>query len=797
MLLAACGRDDRRPDAAALDTLAFVGRDVCAGCHADAVQAWTGSDHDRAMEDATPETVLGRFDDAVFAHCGVENHFFRRGDDFFIRTEGGDGRIDTFQVAYTFGYDPLQQYLIPAEGGRIQAFTVAWDTDRQQWFSLMPEECPEPADWLHWTGEGMNWNYMCADCHSTNLRRNFDLATSTYETTFSEIDVSCEACHGPGEAHVARARAGAYDRSASGLTNPLAAAEAPLPVSGAASSLDGAARSAGGEARSVDGAAAPPGREANSGEAHPGGGGTTSAVGFRRPASLSAAHREVDTCAPCHARRRIIHPNYRAGKPFLDYFEPELLGEALYFADGQIEDEVYVYGSFLQSKMYEQGVRCSDCHDPHSTRLKLEGNALCGQCHLPSDYDTFDHIRHPEGSEGSRCVDCHMPERTYMVVDPRRDHSFKVPRPDLSMELGTPNVCSACHADRSAQWAAERIANWHGPDRPSTFAHAVAGGRARRPDAEPVLLRLAGGSSAPEIVRATALSLLDGYSTVRATEAALDLLRDSSALVRTTALRNLSGERSAAPRIEPLLTDSVRLVRTEAARVLTLTAPGRYDRESESARAYWSALQEYREGQLALSDQAAAHLNLAVIHEQLGELDAAAEAYETALRIDSSFVPAHLNVAMLYNRMREDGDGERLAAAAEASLRRAVRLEPDLAEAHYTLGLLLAEDAERLDEAAEHLATAARLDTTHARMQYNAGLAHQRLGNPAAAEPLLLRAQRIEPDHPDYLDALSIFYAQQEDWERALTYTGRLLQQDPSNRTLQQRAAYLREQMAP
>lgn len=696
------------------------------------------------MEEATAETVLGDFDDAVYADCGIETRFFREDGDFFIRTQGRDGTMETYPVAYTFGYRPLQQYLIPLEGGRMQAFTIAWDAERARWFSLTPEECAEPTDWLHWTGDAMNWNYMCADCHSTNLQRNFDLATDTYETSFTEIDVSCEACHGPGEAHVARARSGDYAHSRD-------------------------------DARSDDY------------------GGAQSGL----PAALTEAHRQVDTCAPCHARRRIIHPDHLAGKPFLDHFEPELLEEELYFSDGQIRDEVYVYGSFLQSKMYANGVKCSDCHDPHSTRLKLEGNALCGQCHEPSTYDTFEHVRHPGGSEGSQCVDCHMPERTYMVVDPRRDHSFKVPRPDLTAELGTPNACSGCHGDRSADWAAERIADWHGPDRPPTFARALAGGREGRPEAEPDLLALATNAETPGIVRATALALLDRYPTVRASDAAIDLLRDSSALVRLTAVRNLSaeGDRAAAGPIEALLNDSVRVVRTEAARVLTMIAPDRYHRGREGDAAYWSALDEYRGGQHALGDQAAAHLNLALVHEQLGDLDAAAEAYQTALRIDSSFVPAHLNVAMLYDRMREGGDAERLTAAAEASLQRAVRLQPEMAEAHYTLGLLLAETPARLEEAAQHLGRAAALDTTNARMHYNAGLAHQRLGNAEAAEPLLLSALRLEPDHPDYLNGLSVFYAQQEAWETALSYTGRLLQHYPNNPDLQQRAAYLRQQM--
>ena len=716
---------------------AYVGGQTCAGCHEEAALAWQGSDHDRAMEEATPESVLGDFDDAAFYECGVETRFSREGDRFFIHTQGRDGRTSTFPVAYTFGYDPLQQYLVPTEGGRMQAFTIAWDTHRARWFSLTPEECIEPPDWLHWTGDGMNWNYMCADCHSTDLQRRFDPIADAYETTFSEIDVSCEACHGPGEAHVRRARLGAYDPDDSGL-----------------------------------------------------------------PTALSTPHRQIDACAPCHSRRRVAYPDYAAGNPFLDHYDPALLEEDLYFPDGQIQDEVYVYGSFLQSRMHAAAVTCSDCHDPHSTEPKLEGNALCGQCHEPATFDTFDHIRHPAGSEGSQCVDCHMPERTYMVVDPRRDHGFGIPRPDLAVRLGTPDACSGCHVDRSAAWAADRVAEWHGPDRPASFALALAGGRAGDSAAEPELIRIVDEREVPDIVRATALNLLARYPTVRAGETAVEALTDASPLMRVAALRRLGmgGDRSVVSRVLPLLADSVRLVRMEAARMLLRTAPDRFDRDETGA--LQRALEEFRQGQDALSDQAAAHVNLAIMHEQMGHPDSAAAAYRMAIRVDSSFVPAYLNLAMLLNRMRgEEGmpgeQGEEYGgygAETEAMLRAAMRIRPDVAEVPYALGLFLAEMPGRLGEAAQHLTRAAELDATNARVHYNAGLAHQRLGDSSAAERLLQHAHRLAPEAPDYLDALSILYAQQEDWALALRYTDRLLQVVPDDPALLQRKSWIERQ---
>ena len=706
----------------------YVGREVCAGCHAAEVRAWTGSDHDLAMSEAVPESVLGDFSGVAFEECGVRTRFFRRAGDFLIETVGPAGTVDTFRVSHTFGFDPLQQYLVPIDGGRLQAFTIAWDSRQKRWFSLYPDDCVAPGEWLHWSGDAMNWNYMCADCHSTNVQRNFDVAADTYRTSFSEVDVSCEACHGPGERHVALAESREYGDD-TGLTVRLERADPTM--AGLASR--------------------PPNRA------------------------------EVETCAPCHSRRRMVYPGYHPGKPFLDHFEPELLREDLYFADGKIKDEVYEYGSFVQSRMYAKGVRCSDCHDPHSTGLRLSGNPLCLKCHDAS-YEAAGHVRHRDGSVS--CVDCHMPERTYMLVDARRDHSFSVPRPGPDSS----GACNACHAGRTidASWYAN-VSGTH------PFADAFAAGRRGEAEAEPELIRIAGSREAPEIVRATALTLLERYPTVRASKAAVAALADSTPLVRVEAVRALEDSPEAAGKIEPLLTDTVRLVRMEAARVLSHLAAGRLLSEEHE-----TALGEYRTGQEALNDQAAAHFNLAVLLDRRRVWEEAEREYLTALRIDSTFVPARMNLAMSYNDRRQTAGEEeavRLYSAARAELETSVRIEPRNAEASYMLGLLLAESEELLPRAAELLTRASDLDSTDARAAYNAGLARQRLGNSAEAERLLLRAYRLEPEQIDYLNALSIFYGQQERWREAVRFTDSLLVRLPQNPEFIQRRRFLEEHL--
>ncbi len=209
----------------------FVGGEVCASCHRAEAERWRGSHHDLAMQLATEDAVLGDFGDAHLTHFGVTSTFSRRDGRFIVRTDGPDGTLRDYEVAYTFGVDPLQQYLVRFSDGRVQALALAWDTrpegqGGQRWFHLYPEEPIPHEDLLHWTALQQNWNHMCASCHSTNLRKGYDAGADRFQTTWSEIDVSCEACHGPGSVHAEWGRAlqegTRYDPPPDlGLANPL------------------------------------------------------------------------------------------------------------------------------------------------------------------------------------------------------------------------------------------------------------------------------------------------------------------------------------------------------------------------------------------------------------------------------------------------------------------------------------------------------------------------------------------------------------------------------------------------
>jgi predicted CXXCH cytochrome family protein len=740
LILCACGTPEpdqsaaptpNKPEPAAESVPQFSGatyvKDTqCGVCHIMQVQDWTGSHHDRAMEVASDDTVLGDFNDTTFDYYGMETRFYKRDGKFYVHTQGADGEHAEFEIAYTFGVEPLQQYLIPFPDGKMQCLSIAWDTEKKRWFHLYPDENITHDDPLHWTGRYQNWNVMCADCHSTNLKKNYNLAKDSYQTTWSELNVGCQACHGPGSEHLGWAQAKMR------------------------------------------------------GESTPEDDGYGLVVDYAN----NDAHYQVESCAPCHARRHPITLERDPGGRLLAQFVPALLRDELYHPDGQILDEVYVYGSFVQSKMHRQGVRCTNCHNPHTLQLNAPGNLLCAQCHQdvqlpqfptlkPMNYDTPEHHFHEPGSAGAQCVACHMPERTYMQVDPRRDHSFTVPRPDLTVKLGVPNACNTCHDDKNASWAAEHAAEWYGlPDAtgPSS-AEIIAASRMRDPAAGPFLAALAKDTENAAIVRATALELLTPYGP-DAADAVKDLVRDLDPLVRSQATRTMEAlpPETRVALLMPRLTDPQRVVRIEAARALASVPDSGF--EPEQRAAFDAALAEYVDAQLASADMPHAHLNLAVMYSLRGDYAKAEETYLTALRLDPSFVPARLNLANLYNEMQQN---ERAIAV----LREGAGRAPNEGELYYSLGLVLAEQ-QQLEASAESLGKAAELLADRPRVQYNYGLALQHLGRRPEAAEVFKRALTLSPTEPPFIEALAIVYIQLGDLETARTYALKLIEAVPN-----------------
>lgn len=711
----------------------YVGRAACVPCHQREVERFAGSHHDRAMQTVDATTVLGNFNDATLTYNGVTSTFFEKDGAFFVRTDGPDGALHDYRIAYTFGIDPLQQYLVEFPGGRLQALGIAWDTRSkaaggQRWFPLHPDEKVDFRDVLHWTGPAGNWNHMCAECHSTNVKKNYRAEENRFETTWSEVDVSCEACHGPGSRHVAWGRGKQTGHAPDDPTKGLI--------------VDLAAR-----------------------------GGSWAFAGTAPIAHLTGARdpRVQVVCARCHARRAQIGDDYRQDEPLGQNHIVSLLDAGLYHADGQILDEVFEYGSFAQSLMHERGVVCIDCHDAHSGRLLADGNAVCAKCHQSSHYDAPAHHHHKAGTDAARCVQCHMPARNYMVVHTRHDHSFRVPRPDLSVSLGTPNTCTDCHRDRSARWAADAVVKWYGPTRARgpRYAAALAAGRQHQAGADQLLTAVIGDRSFPAIVRASALSLLQNPASPGAAELIERSLRDPEPLVRRAGVGLLVTWEP--PRRwqagGPLLTDPIRSVRLEAVNALA-DATRVVSLKPEQRAAFDRAVAEYRNVQAFNADRAESWLNLGALEVRLGNREGAETAYQRAIRLQPSFIPSYVNLADLYREQGRDADGERV-------LRQALAIHPDGADLHHALGLLLVRQ-KRADQALDELAKAAAQSPGNPRYVYVYAVALDGLGQHAKAVTTLEQAQQRFSGDRDILVALMQWSVQAGDRDAAGRWAQRL-----------------------
>ncbi len=710
------------------DQTYFVGRSACIECHKREDDLWIGSHHDLAMDTATDKTVLGDFNDHEFSHSGRVHRMFRRDGRFYMNTQGPTGEYEDFQIAYTFGFTPLQQYLVPFDGGRLQCLPVAWDTEKEKWFHLGDTvyggEDIDPGNWLYWTNQAQNWNGMCADCHSTNLKKNYDPVTKTYNTTWSEIDVSCEACHGPASGHITWAN--------------LPEGSRPMDVN------------------------------------------TGLVV---RTSGLNNVEL-LNVCARCHSRRAILGDYEDDNSDLLNYMIPMLIAQPLYYEDGQILDEDYEFGSFTQSRMFEQEVMCSDCHDSHSAKTIEPDNRLCLQCHRPDIYDTPLHHFHkmdpgsgagrlinrgePEYVEGTgaQCVNCHMTGRYYMGNDYRRDHSFRIPRPDLTMSIGTPNACNDCHKDKTTAWSQSYIEKWYGerkrPHYGVIFAAADKGDESVIPD----LTLYSENELFPLMIRATAVRFLGRYNTDAGNVAVEKALSDPASLVRHTAVMsyNPSDAASYEKLMLPLLNDPVKSIRAEAAIRLSEVPEEQLSAAARTARK--AALEEYRVINSYTSDFPGGSFNLGIMYANAGQLDKAAGSYREALRIDGLFYMAKVNLATVYAQQGRHDESEKL-------LREVLKENPEVSEINTSLALLLGERG-KYEESRQFFLKAAELMPEQTRILYNLGLLENTLGNTATAEGYLLRALKREPDNYDYLYALATFYIEHNQKSKALTYARKL-----------------------
>ena len=720
----------------------YVGNAVCAGCHEQASADWTDSHHDLAMQDATPETVLGDFNNATFDYFGVTTTFSQKGDAFFIETDNAAGELETYPVEYVFGVEPLQQYLLPLGNGRLQALSVAWDTRPEseggkRWYHLYPDEHIVAGDPLHWTGGFFNWNTSCAECHSTDVEKRYDAVNDRFDTHYEQIDVGCEACHGPGSEHLALADSGALSPAQIGFKMSLKA------------------RGKWQWAESTDIA--------------------------QRSEPLASNH-QIDSCARCHARRGTLG-EYHPGKPLLDTHRLAIIEEPLYWPDGQIRDEVYVYGSFIQSKMHQAGVACTNCHNPHSNQLVVEGNGVCAQCHLASTYDNPTHHRHQIASAGSACVNCHMPSQLYMGVDSRRDHSMRIPRPDLSMSTGAPNACNQCHTDQSADWAYSALVDWdvRFEDRrnhPARAFHAAGRGDVR---AAPVLLETANNANNSAMLRASAITQLGRLLPERLMPSLPLWLESNDPLIRLAAAEaagQLPPEQQL-ERVLPLSEDPVLAVRMVAAEQLVgLVPPTTPALDSAMPGVPGQPLSAEGRPQVsgpldAIFDEyvrvQSQHLDMPSVLTQLssfqlarGDRETAEALLVSALEKNPQASASRVNLADLYRAQGRE-------TAARATLERGIQFNKEDASLWFSLALLEVREGNG-KAALAALEKAASLEDTPSYYYYVYAVAQHDQGRHTEALATLKATNRAAPGQPNVLIALVQYSQLAGDMQAAQRY---------------------------
>lgn len=669
----------------------YIGSEQCLQCHQTEFSQWQLSDHHRAMQRPDEKTVLGNFNGTTVDFHGIETRFYRQDRDFMVATAGKDGKPGVFKIDYTFGHYPLQQYLIDIGKGHLQALNIAWDSRStkqggQRWYHLQAKEDIDPEHPFFWTRHFQNANSRCIECHATNVRKNFDAGNSSYASSWSETGVGCESCHGPASEHVDLATAKKLSSENTGF------------ITKRTPGLNWAFRG-------DNDIASPSG---NKNDAY------------------------IDTCGGCHSRRTSIG-DVKPQAAFHDQYRIALLEPGLYFADGQIDDEVFVLGSFLQSKMAEQGVTCNNCHNPHSGKLIAEGNALCAQCHKPGRFDTSEHHHHPAGSAGAHCANCHMPERIYMTIDARRDHSFSIPDPGLSIESGAPNVCTSCHQDQTNEWAQTAVGAWEITHRQNTWARINHGLTLQDSMVFKDYIQRSSALNLPPIRQATLIEKLSGFPSRPAMETASRYLSDSNPLIRRAAVSALQ---PMPPQVRwqlmnPLIEDSAKSVRLEVAGALADVLSQLSGRDAERLE---KLIDEYRERLDYNADTPAGQLAIGNLESGMGYSILAEQAYLKALEIEPNYVPALINLSDLYRSIGSDGESGPL-------LRRALEIAPDSANANHAYGLYLVRSGKQ-NEALDYLATATRQEDTNPRHVYVYAVALDSTGQTEAAIQVIDEASK-------------------------------------------------------
>ncbi|MGY0626799.1 MAG: multiheme c-type cytochrome [Paraglaciecola chathamensis] len=766
----------------------YIGAQACQSCHQSEYDQWQQSDHFKAMQTANKESVLGDFSDIEVNFHDIATRFFVEDGQYKITTTNKQNKLETFDVPYTFGFYPLQQYLVDVGEGKLQAFNIAWDSRSkeeggQRWFHLQPIEKITPEHPFFWQRHFQNWNSRCADCHTTDLKRNFEPKSNTFATQFSEVNVACESCHGPAGQHIKLAKKGELSAQDSGFrqtlpalknfsfspNNPIAHADGKpnnseinvcarchslrTPLTQPFANTEQAYRD------THDKTAANPNK--NYQDTH---GKSNHKNNYQDTHDKTAANSKnnyQDTHGKSNHNPHAKQPQQR----FVDDYRLEWIRAPFYHANGSINEEVFVAGSFMQSKMQHAGVTCSNCHNAHTGKVKIQGNGLCLQCHQAETFNSPEHHHHTPQTDGAMCVNCHMPEKTYMGVDDRRDHSFLIPDLSFNGDSSEPQTCLACHDKEDDHWRQKSQKVWGS----NTNSNVWQATRQQVQDGAPEGLEQAiafiQNPANSRLRQASLLADLSQYRSQQGVDIALENLESDSALLRRAAVESLEilSPQARWQVLSQKLNEPSKSVRFEMARLLT-DSLGQLSR-SDKAKLL-PLLNEYRAMLEINADSPITQLAIGNLNTQLGDLAGAEQAYLTAYKIEPSYIPVLIQISEFYRQQGQDEKGA-------GYLSKALKVEPNNAQANHALGLFKIRQ-KQYGQALSNLKIAAHSDEAMPSFAYIYAVALEQQDRIKLAISELEKAHQRWPRDGDVMSALISYLRKTGQNDKAQQYQSKL-----------------------
>ncbi len=700
----------------------FSGSQSCRQCHERFYQLWEPSFHGKAMQPVKSEFIK-EYQLPESSPMVIEGKSYQiiYEDSSMVMTENeNDGQMNRYTIEWSLGGRNVFTFLVPLDKGKLQTIPLAYDVNRGLWFNYPESAIRHFVDMsedeaLPWKDRMYTFNTGCYNCHVSQLSSNFDLETETYQTTWREAGINCETCHGPSAEHVRIFT------------------------------------------------------EAKEGE-------VPENMGLIVTSTFTPEQHDA-SCAPCHAKASPVTSSYMPGEPYYDHFNLATLEDPDFYPDGRDLGENYTMtGWEMNACQTNSDMHCVTCHTSSGrNRFKDNPNQACIGCHTEREGNLTEHTMHPADSPGSTCINCHAPSREFVGHFIRSDHSFRPPMPEATIRFGSPNACNQCHDDKPASWAnaiVKKRPNGNYQEETLYWAELIKEARENRWNRLNEMLQIVDENRYNDIVTASFVRLLANCPNDAKWETITRAMTESSSpLVRAAAATTSNGRMTNDTRtaLVKAASDELRLVRVSAAASLAGFDDNRFtEAEKETVT---KATEEYMASILARPDDWSSHYNMAIYHQNEGDVNKALHSYETAARLYPESLMPLINSSVLYSYLGNQ-------AKAEENLKKVLEFDPDNEAASLNLGLLFAEQG-KLDTAESALRTALKANPEQAVAAYNLSVIVSRKNLREAVEFAKIAAIS-RPDDPKYGYTLAYYLMENSQKSEAVKTLQKLISDHPT-----------------